>query len=216
MSSSAPLVLITCGPSREPIDSVRFISNHSTGQLGLDLCLGLQQAGFQCLCLRGTGATVPPPPAPARVLPFESNQDLQPLLQKIADEHPKPTAVLHAAALADFRPRTTVPGKLSGSEPHTLELVPQKKVIASLHELFPESLVVGWKFEVEGGTDQAVEKARLQVARHRTQACVINGPAYGEGFGFYQTDQPLRHLANGPELAKFLAQWIEKLLPCRE
>ena len=63
------------------------------------------------------------------------------------------------------------------------ELVPTPKLLAELRPLFPHAKLVGWKYEVDGNRETVITQGRKQIAQSRTNACVVNGPAYGQGFG---------------------------------
>jgi phosphopantothenoylcysteine decarboxylase/phosphopantothenate--cysteine ligase len=77
--------------------------------------------------------------------------------------------------------------------------------------LFPKALVTGWKFEarVEGipsqQREEALAAASLQIANCGSDACVLNGPAYGEGFGHVGKNGDLTHLQDAHTLCAFLA-----------
>ncbi|MFZ4683873.1 MAG: phosphopantothenoylcysteine decarboxylase, partial [Terrimicrobiaceae bacterium] len=92
------LALVTCGPAYAPIDDVRRITNHSTGELGSILSTTLHTAGFQVMCLRGEMATHPAPPD-VEVIPFSTNSSLEEELEKLSEP---PAVIFHAAALCDF------------------------------------------------------------------------------------------------------------------
>src|SRR3954464_75664 len=95
-------VIVTCGPSYEPIDEVRRLTNFSTGELGTLLAAALARAGCETICLRGAAATWPERPPGAEVRPFTTNDDLGAQLRQLAGEAPC-AALFHTAALADFR-----------------------------------------------------------------------------------------------------------------
>lgn len=212
------LALVTCGPAHEPIDAVRRITNHSSGELGTVLSGALHAAGFRVLCFRGEGAVFPPPSA-ADVQPFTTNASLRTALEQLPEA---PAVIFHAAALCDFLV-ATVEGsgtvqKIRGSTPEIrLTLRPAPKLLPELRRLFPEALIVGWKYELDGTRDDALARGVEQIARARTDACVVNGAAYGQGFGFLEPDRTgERHLTDKPELGGFLAAWArEKLSPSR-
>jgi phosphopantothenate---cysteine ligase (CTP) len=84
-------------------------------------------------------------------------------------------------------------------------------VISGLRDLFPSALIVGWKLELEGSREDVVREATQQVKKNRTDACVINGRAFGDGFGFCTAEGLLRAFPSKPELASFLVQWTERL-----
>lgn len=209
-------VIVTCGPSFEPIDEVRRITSSSTGELGVLLGRELGRAGWEVVCCKGSGATFPDPEPPARVVRFQTNDDLLGLLKACAKEGGV-AAVFHAAALCDYRVASIhdahggcVQSPKIPSRAGTLHLVlePATKVIGALRGLFPTSLLVGWKYELAGTRSEVVEKARRQMLEGRIDACVVNGRAFGAGFGFCQLSSQLVELENKPALARFLAGWL--------
>ena len=200
-------VIVTCGPSYEPIDDVRRITNFSTGETGMRLAQALTAAGCDVLCFRGEAATWHDAALPC--VPFSTNDDL--LAKLNAVEAPGAvTAIFHAAALADFRVvRPRAERKiLSRAGELTLTLVPATKLLGRLRGLFPNAKIVGWKYELDDTRDDALAMGRAQIAAHATDACVVNGTAYGQGFGFLAPEGELTHLADKPELCAFLAKWL--------
>jgi len=77
--------------------------------------------------------------------------------------------------------------------------------------IFSQTPIVGWKLELEGSRDDLVREASQQVKKNRTDACVINGRAFGDGFGFCTSEGLQEVLSSKAELASFLVQWAEKL-----
>src|SRR5277367_4571273 len=95
-------IVITSGPSYEPLDRVRRLSNFSTGELGTLLAEGFAEAGHTVVCFRGVASTFPPPLWPVEVIPFTTNDNLAAGLRALPARE-EATLVLHAAALCDFR-----------------------------------------------------------------------------------------------------------------
>src|SRR4051812_38172912 len=93
--------IVTCGPSFEPIDEVRRLTNFSTGELGMLLAGALEQKGVETICLRGVGSTYPINPGIHNVRPFATNSDLAAALRQLVGEVPC-DVVFHAAALVDY------------------------------------------------------------------------------------------------------------------
>lgn len=212
------LALVTCGPAYEPIDAVRRITNHSSGELGTVLSGALDAAGFRVLCLRGEGAVFPPPAA-AEVRPFSTNASLRAELERLAEA---PAAIFHAAALCDFLVGAVegadAARKIRGSTPEIrLTLRPAPKLLPELRRLFPKALIVGWKYELDGTRNDALARGAEQIAKARTDACVVNGAAYGSGFAILEPGRTEEiHLPGKPELCGFLAAWArDKLSPTR-
>jgi len=201
--------IVTAGPTYEPIDQVRRLTNHSTGQLGTGLAKRLADDGHKVTLLRGTLATHTEQPVGVELQLFTTSADLAEKLERLA----KVDAIFHAAAVSDFAAgqvfRRTDEGKLEplnqgklGTRDGDLllELKPTPKIIASLREWFAEALLLGWKYEVDGDRDSALGQGQTQIVENQTNGCVVNGPAYGNGFGWLSNDHPAEHLADKAEL----------------
>jgi phosphopantothenate---cysteine ligase (CTP) len=204
--------VITGGPSSEPIDDVRLITNRSTGELGVILAKAFRQGGHEVRLFLGRLSQY----RHQQAAYFDRNEDLQRMLGEIT-ERKSVDVVLHAAALADFQVVAVRAGNIDlglkkiGSEHEILsvDLAPKPKVIAGLRDLFPNALIVGWKLELEGSRDDLIREAARQVKKNYTDACVINGRAFGDGFGFC-TEAGLRDsFSSKAELADFLVRWTE-------
>jgi len=89
------------------------------------------------------------------------------------------------------------------------ELVPTPKIIAELRGWYPKARLVGWKFEVDGDRAGVIALAERQLADCRTDACVTNGAAYGNGFGLVTGAGKCLHLAD----ATVLFPALEKIYP---
>ena len=210
-------VIVTCGPSYEPVDEVRRITNFSTGELGVLLSAAFAEAGFETICLRGVAATYPAEPAGASVVPFTTNDVLAEQLRALG-ETGDVAGVFHAAALCDYRVcrindahgHEVGGAKIaSRSGALTIQLEPATKLSSHLRDWFPQSLIVGWKYELDGTPAEAISKARRQVLENRTDACIVNGRAYGAGFGFVQSSGCVGHLAIKERLCAFLVEWMK-------
>jgi phosphopantothenate---cysteine ligase (CTP) len=207
-------VVITGGPSSEPIDEVRLITNRSTGELGFILAEAFWQRGHQVSLFLGRLSQFRHPQA----LYFDRNEDLQRMLGEM-NERKSVDVVLHAAALADFQVVVVRAGgmdlglKKIGSQHEILsvELAPKPKVIAGLRDLFPNALIVGWKLELEGSRNDLIREATRQLKKNWTDACVINGRAFGDGFGFCTPEGLQESFSSKAELASFLVQWAERI-----
>lgn len=211
-------VIVTAGPSYEPIDQVRRLTNFSTGELGLRLAGALAQSGCEVWCLRGVGATYSGPVAGPHLLPFTTNDDLLATLTRLSREH-EIHAFFHVAALADFKVRQVqdAAGHVltsakfdSRGDGLTLHLEPARKILRELRRLFPFSLLVGWKYELTGTRADALDKAWSQLRDNHTNACVINGQAWGEGFGFCTPPHQVQELPGKTELIAFLVDWLRE------
>jgi phosphopantothenoylcysteine synthetase/decarboxylase len=202
-------VVVTCGPSYEPIDEVRRITNFSTGELGVRLANRLAKDGHEVLCFRGTAATRALTLEGPTHMPFTTNGDLLEKLSAI-ESREEIAAVFHAAALADFAVKQNSAKRKISSRAGavTLTLVPAQKLIAKLRGFFPKAWLVGWKYELDDSRDEVIAKGRRQLEENGTDLCVLNGAAYGEGFGLLTRDRALTHVSDRARLCERLAEWL--------
>jgi phosphopantothenoylcysteine synthetase/decarboxylase len=204
-------VLITAGPSSEPIDDVRVITNRSTGELGTVLAESMSRAGHAVELFLGQGATFEWSGAKK----FATNEELDRLLAQ-AGQADSVDFVFHAAALADFRverievnrKRHFVSKISSDAGSVWLELVPQPKLIGNLRKYFPKARIIGWKYEHGITRDELLLEAAYQIGQHRTSACVVNGRAFGPGFGVCTSAGLIATCDSKASLADFLVRWI--------
>lgn len=205
----SPIALVTCGPAHEPIDSVRRITNFSSGELGTHLCDALAVAGFRVKCLRGEMATYPLSPGTENEA-FSTNNSLAALFKAQSEA---PAVIFHAAALCDYLlaevDGVTVTQKIrSDADELRLTLRPAAKLLPELPRWFPEALVVGWKYELDGSKEDAISRGRTQLSKAGTVASVVNGAAYGDGFGFLTAgSDEVVHYADKRQLSAGLASW---------
>jgi len=207
--------LVTAGPTYEPLDGARRITNFSTGQLGTELAHFLTARGHEVTLLIGQQATYLGERRANHVETFSTTADLSQRLEARAGKSVE--AVFHAAAVSDFsfgkvwsrgpggELKEISSGKISTREGTLLaELVPTQKIIARLREWFPQAHLTGWKYEVDGVRADVLRLAARQIADCRLDACVANGPAYGAGFGWVKPDGSNAHVADKPALFELL------------
>jgi len=210
--------IVTAGPTYEPLDEVRRLTNFSTGRLGSELASFLTNQGHEATLLIGQLATFRGERHAKHVQTFSTTVDLRDRLRALGAD--SVGAVFHAAAVSDFTFGKTWTrsehgdltevreGKISTRRGALLtELLPTPKIIAELRQYFPKAVLVGWKFEVDGSRADVVRLAQSQIEQCMTDACVANGRAYGEGFGLV-THGACEHL---PELVQLFAA-LEKLI----
>ena len=213
--------VVTAGPTYEPLDEVRRLTNFSTGRLGSELVNFFAARGHNVTLLIGQQATFRGERQAHEVQTFTTTSDLQTRLEALASE--PIDAVFHAAAVNDFMfgkiwlrsPQGNLTeiqsGKISTRQGTLLaELVPTPKIIAQLRHWFPKATLVGWKFEVDGDRPGVIRLAEKQVAECLTDACVANGAAYGPGFGLVKRGGDWAHLADMTALFEALEQLVRK------
>lgn len=201
-------VLVTIGPTQEPLDAMRILTNRSTGALGTMLAATLSTLGYRVFALRGTGSTASAEPlahGQIKVIPFTTTEDLRRSLERLSAET-EIDAVYHAAAVSDFY----LPGAGIGKIPTrqgalTLCLEPTPKLLPNMKSWFPKARITGWKFEAGGSHDDALMAGRAQISVCGTDACVVNGPAYGEGFGIVSANGDFVHIADRATLCARLS-----------
>jgi phosphopantothenoylcysteine synthetase/decarboxylase len=211
--------IVTAGPTYEPLDEVRRLTNFSTGRLGTELANYLTQQGHGVTLLIGYYAIHRGPQNAGRIQTFTTTADLKSQLEARRGE--SVDAVFHASAVSDFTfggvfERTEsgqlVPcseRKISTRKGQLLaELKPTPKIIGELRAWFPRARIVGWKYELDGDRAQVLRVAAAQMEKNRTDACVVNGAAYGEGFGLVTAGGRHRHLPDARALFPALAQCI--------
>ena len=189
--------IVTAGPTYEPLDDVRRLTNFSTGRLGTELANYLTARGHKVTLLIGESATWPGEHRAQLVKVFSTTADLRAKLKSFSGKKNKKVDVIfHAAAVSDFRFGKIFAQNVAGefvalkasrkistrSGEMLVELVPTPKIIAELRGWFPQTRIVGWKFEANGGRAEALRAAKKQIADCATDFCVANGPAYGKGF----------------------------------
>jgi phosphopantothenoylcysteine decarboxylase/phosphopantothenate--cysteine ligase len=162
-------VLVTAGGTREPIDSVRFLGNSSSGRMGLALAGAARQRGADVTLLAANVALEPPPGV--TVHRVGSAAELKDACER---EFPSCDILLMAAAVADFRPMSSVEGKIKkgGREHLALELEPTADILCELSgkRSQGQTLVA---FAAEHGAD-GLEHARHKLAAKRVDAVVFN------------------------------------------
>lgn len=201
-------ILVTCGPAHEPIDEVRRITNFSTGRLGIGLANHLASLGHHVTCLIGHHATCRTEIRAARIETFSTAGSLASAIEALS-RGPGADAIFHAAAVSDFTVRqiedpdgqTLRHAKIpSSAKEIRLILQPAPKILPRLRAWFPDAFLVGWKYELDGDRDAAIARAIDQVTRCRTELCVLNGRAYGTGFGICEASGLAEHARGRHEL----------------
>jgi phosphopantothenoylcysteine decarboxylase/phosphopantothenate--cysteine ligase len=173
-------VLVTAGPTREPLDPVRFLSNPSSGRMGFALAEAARDRGADVTLI--AGPTEVPAPAGVRVRRIGTAQELQ---QAVDESLNGARVVIMAAAVADQRPAEKATQKVKKKDgPETLQLVRTPDILAALGARYASSaerpLLVGFAAE----TERVEEHAREKLQRKNLDLIVANDvSAPAEGFG---------------------------------
>jgi len=181
--------LVTSGPTREPIDPVRYISNHSSGKQGHAIAAALSALGAETVLV--SGPTQEPAPAGVRVIPVETAAEM---LAACEAALPADVAVM-AAAVADWRVESVAGHKLKkdGKGPPLLRLAENPDILAHIAQRANDrpALVIGFAAE----TDDIVANARAKRARKRCDWILANDVS--PGTGTFGGDQNTIHLVDG-------------------
>jgi phosphopantothenoylcysteine decarboxylase/phosphopantothenate--cysteine ligase len=149
-------LLITAGPSREALDPVRYISNRSSGKMGYALARAALRRGAEVVLV--SGPTALEPPAGVRTIPVITAAEMRDAVLK---EFAGCTAVIMAAAVADYRPVVSADKKIKrGKGPIELRLEPNPDIIKDLGQSKNGKMLVGFAAETEGLTINAAKKLR--------------------------------------------------------
>jgi phosphopantothenoylcysteine decarboxylase / phosphopantothenate---cysteine ligase len=168
-------VVVTAGPTREAFDPVRFVSNPSTGAMGIALAREAQLRGADVTLI--LGPTQLDPPAGVRVARVTTAEQMHAAaLEHAADAD----LAIAAAAVSDFRPSERLDRKLKkGDEDLTVRMTRTPDILASLGERNGSTFLVGFAAETEAHETNAREKLK----RKHLHAIALNDVADGRGFG---------------------------------
>lgn len=170
-------VLLSAGPTQEPIDPVRYLSNRSSGKMGYAIAEAAAQRGAQVVLV--SGPTSLPPPRGVEVMPVETAEEMGKALVTRFDWS---TVVVMAAAVADFRPQQVAMRKLtkrSGPIP-SLDLEQTTDILANLSSRRTTQVLVGFAAE----THDLLAHAKAKLASKGLDLIIANDVTTpGAGFG---------------------------------
>ena len=168
-------VMITAGPTHEPIDPVRFIGNHSSGKTGIALAESAARKGAEVTLLLGPTHLKPTDPS-VMVERFNSAKDLL----KLAEKYFNTTDLaIFAAAVADYRVKDVADQKIKKDAKNLqLGLVKNHDVLQTLGAQKQKQVVIGFALETENG----LENARKKLHKKNCDMIVLNQPGSDRGF----------------------------------
>ena len=171
-------LVITAGPTREPIDPVRYISNRSSGKMGYGLATAALRRGAQVILV--SGPTALPPPAGATFVPVQTAEEMR---EAVLHHLERATIVIKAAAVADYRAKQASSTKIKGKRDLTLELTPNVDILAEVAARRTRAFVVGFAAE----TNDVAANARAKLERKGIDLLVANDVSR-QGIGFEAED----------------------------
>ena len=166
-------VLITAGPTHEPVDPVRYIGNRSSGKMGYALAEAALRRGAHVVLVSGPTALTPP--SATEMIFVETAQQMR---TAVLDRWEKASIIVMAAAVADYHVKNASTQKIKRSGPIELQLEPNADILADLGSLRHATgkrtpLLIGFAAE----TTNLLENARAKLAKKRVDAIVLNDVA---------------------------------------
>jgi phosphopantothenoylcysteine decarboxylase/phosphopantothenate--cysteine ligase len=180
-------ILVTAGPTREPLDPIRFLSNRSSGRMGYALADAARDRGAQVTLL--SGPTGLPRPSGVRFLSFETAFDLHRLL---ARTFPECDGLAMAAAVADFIPEESPERLHRGGGDRLVRLAAGRDVLASLAPLKRGQTVIAFAAE----TEDLESRGRTKMQEKRADLIVVNDVSRSD-IGFDSEENEVLILASG-------------------
>ena len=168
-------ILVTAGPTHEPIDAVRFLGNRSSGTMGFAVAREARRRGAEVTVVAGP-VTLSDPPG-IGVIRVETAEQMA---AAVFERFPSSDAVVMAAAVADFRPGQPVDGKIKKDQgPPKVELVPTTDILSSLGKRKERQVLVGFAAE----TENVELEGRRKLAEKSLDLIVANEVGHpGTGF----------------------------------
>ena len=168
-------ILITAGPTEEPLDPVRFITNLSSGKMGYSLAIAAHRRGAKVTLISGP-TTLPLPPS-EKIIKVRTAQEMY---KAVLDNYKKAAIIIKAAAVADYCPKALAIEKIKKDKPtFSLELKRNPDIIAEIGKNKDDRILVGFAMETENLLANAREKLKT-----KNMDLIIANNLQEEGAGF--------------------------------
>jgi phosphopantothenoylcysteine decarboxylase/phosphopantothenate--cysteine ligase len=167
-------ILVTAGPTREPIDPVRYLGNRSSGRMGYAVAEAALRRGAKVILI--TGPVALKPPSSAEVVQVQTATEMR---DAVLANLERATVVIKAAAVADFTVRGAADQKIKRTGPMTLELEPTPDILKEISVRKGSRIIVGFAAETQNG----LESARKKLETKSLDAIVLNDVSQ-PGIGF--------------------------------
>lgn len=191
-------VMVTAGPTREPIDPVRYIGNRSSGKMGYAVAEAALRRGAKVILISGPVALKPS--AAAEFVPVQTAREMR---DAVMAHFERATIVIKAAAVADFTVRHAAGQKIKRKGPATLDLEPTPDILAEVGARKGGRIIVGFAAE----TENPLDNARKKLEGKSLDAIVLNDVSQ-PGIGFDSERNAVTILTrsgaeNVPEMSKW-------------
>ena len=171
-------ILITGGPTQEPIDPIRFLTNHSSGKMGHALAKVARRRGAEVIFIKGpTSLSIP-----RRDIRVVSVRTAEEMREAVLAHMEGCSVVIKAAAVSDYRPKKVSPQKLKKTESHSsIELERTRDILEEIGKKKGKRILVGFAAE----TENLMANARKKMIEKNLDLIVANDVTQsGAGFGF--------------------------------
>jgi phosphopantothenoylcysteine decarboxylase / phosphopantothenate---cysteine ligase len=185
--------LVTAGPTREPIDPVRYLSNRSSGKMGYAIAEAAIEAGHQVVLI--SGPVQLEPPQGAKVVSVLTADEMHNLVHTCLAGS---DVVVMCAAVADYKPAKTAAQKIKKANATlTLDLIPTIDILVSLGEMDRDFLLVGFAAE----TNNVEQSARKKLREKNCDIIIANDVSH-EKFGMESDENEITILFRTGETRK--------------
>ena len=179
LADNSPLngkrVLISAGPTYEPIDPVRFIGNHSSGKMGIAIANAAADLGAEVTLVLGPSSL-----APKEAVNVIHVQSAAEMYKACTGHFEKVDIAVMAAAVSDYRPKNVADQKIKKSDDTlSLDLVKNPDILFNLGQVKKHQVLVGFALESENALENAIGKLH----KKNCDLIVLNSPGETSGFG---------------------------------
>ena len=172
-------VLVTAGPTIEPIDPIKLITNRSSGKMGIAVARIAAARGAEVTLIYGPGSEVPP--ANVKLVKVQTTAEMRDVFgRELGSQH---DVVVSAAAAQDFAVERPAEQKLRHSKPMMLKLVPAPRVLDGVRKLAPDAFVVGFKAEYDVSDEELLKAAKDKLGEGLDMVVANDVARSGAGFG---------------------------------
>lgn len=197
-------LLITAGPTYEPIDPVRFIGNHSSGKMGFEIAKAAEKLGAEVTLVSGPTCQKLSHYSSIKRIDVMSSEEMY---QKVTEHYQSTDIVIMAAAVADYRPETVSKTKIKkNEESFSLPLLKNKDILLELGKTKSNQFLVGFALE----TNNEEENALTKLNKKNLNMIVLNS-LQDKGAGFSYDTNKITILDNKGGIEYFDLQTKEKV-----
>ncbi len=172
-------VLVTAGPTVEPIDPIKFITNRSSGKMGVAVARVAASRGAEVVLIYGPGTEAPP--SKVKVVHVQTTREMCETFKR--ELKSPPDILISTAAAQDFAIEQPAEQKLRHFEPPTLKLVPAPRVLDDARKLAPNAFIVGFKAEFNVSDEELLTAAKEKLGEGLDMVVANDVARPGAGFG---------------------------------